>query len=257
MVEFEKKQGREMLTIIGYGAMAEAIIEGVLKNGIEVEVVGRDEKKLQEISKKYGIATYSLQNFDIENKELLLAVKPYALQEVASKVQGKAKILYSILAGTPISTLQRIPANHYVRAMPNIAATNQASMTTLTGDETVKGKAVDLFKNIGDVLWVGSEKALDIATAIAGSGPAFLALVAEAIADGGVYCGLKREEAQILTKGLFKSFASIIDDNPAKIKDKVMSPAGTTAAGYKALEEKAVRSAFIEAIAKAYERTKR
>ena len=245
-----------MVTIVGYGAMAKAILEGLLQQNISCEIVGRDKQKLQEVEKRYGIKVYHLNNFDISDKDVILAIKPYALEEVASQLTGRAATLYSILAGTTIEKLKIIKAKHYVRAMPNIAAKKRASMTALTGDETKKENASQLFGAIGKTIWLENETKLDIATAIAGSGPAFLALVAEAIADGGVYCGLKREEAYELTAGLFFSYANIADELPASIKDQVMSPAGTTAAGYNVLEKNSVRGAFIESIMKAFEKTK-
>ena len=141
--------------------------------------------------------------------------------------------------------------------MPNIAAAHGASVTALTGDEGARRSAEELFGAIGETLWLNSEAKLDAATAIAGSGPAFLALVAEALADGGVACGLSRDEAAALTAGLFRSYAALADTPPAAIKDAVMSPAGTTAAGYGALEDRGVRGAFIEAVRRAYERSRK
>ncbi len=243
-----------MLTIIGYGAMARAIIEGLSEAKIAMEVVGRDEKKLEEIRYLYPVKTRVLKDMDITGKNILLAVKPYALEDVAKKLHGKADVLLSILAGTSISALRRIEARSYIRAMPNIAAAKRASTTSLTGDEEAKEYALKIFGQIGRTVWLGSEKELDIATAIAGSGPAFLAMVAEALSDGGVACGLKREDATRLVEGLFFSYSSIAEEHPAIIKDRVMSPAGTTAAGYKALEDRGVRGAFMEAVSKAFEK---
>ena len=128
-------------------------------------------------------------------------------------------------------------------------------MTTLVGDINLKDEIITLFNNIGSTLWLNSEKELDIATGIAGSGPAFLAIIAEALADGGVNCGLKRDDSQKLVKGLFNGFGDLIQNNhPAILKDNVMSPAGTTSAGIQILEKYGIRNAFIEAIDKAYQR---
>ena len=244
-----------MLTIIGTGKMAEALIEG-LESDYSIEVVGRNNAKLKELSQKYDVSTAQLDGYDITDKIIVLCVKPHALEEVAQKVVGKAKILISILAGTSIASLQKIAASSYIRAMPNIAALKKASMTTITGSSEAKEIATKIFRAIGRILWVETEKELDIATAIAGSGPAFLALVAEALADGGVYCGLRRDAAMELVRGLFAGFATLEELHPAAIKESVMSPEGTTAAGIKTLEESAVRAAFIDAITAAYERTK-
>jgi len=244
------------LYIIGSGKMATSIIEGVRKD-FAVTVVARNEEVLKKMEKKYKIKTIKLNSFNIHGKNVLLAVKPYALKNVSSNLMGKANMLLSVLAGTSIQTLKSyIKASHYVRVMPNLAATYKKSMTTVTGDEAYKDIALQICKSFGDILWVDSEKELNIATAVAGSGPAFLALVAEALSDGAVKEGLKREDANTLVKGLFEGFVPLLKENhPALLKDAVMSPGGTTAAGYSALEEKGVRDGFIKAITKAYERT--
>jgi pyrroline-5-carboxylate reductase len=235
------------MIIIGNGKMALAIAKG-LKG--KVEVVGRDEKKLQKFCEESGVKKFHLLNkFDITDKTIILAVKPYALESL--NLKGKAKEVISIMAGKKIEEIKNyINAEIYSRVMPNVGAVHQASATAVFGSE----KAYEIFSKIGTAIKVNSEKELDIATAIAGSGPAFLALVAEAIADGGVLCGMSREMSYEFTKGLFKSYASL-DDKPANIKDSVMSPAGTTASGYEKLEENGVRNAFIKAIKSAYEKS--
>jgi len=221
--------------------MANALFDG-LKSKYRVTIVTRETTKNK--------------NFDINNRHIIFAIKPYALREVAQKLDGKANTIYSILAGTTLKSLKEsINSKYYVRAMPNIAAQNQKSMTSLCGDTSTKNISIDIFNSIGNTLWLNSEKEIDIATAIAGSGPAFLALVAEAISDGGVNMGLKRDNADILVQGLFESFNSLIGSNPVShIKNSVMSPAGTTSAGVQELEKKAVRSAFIQTIEKSVNR---
>jgi len=243
--------------VIGTGSMAESIIRG-LAGKRELAVAGRDKRRLAELAERYGVRTAKIDGFGIEGADVILAVKPHALADVAKRVRGRAATLHSVLAGTPLAALREaLSAERYIRAMPNIAAAHGASVTALTGDEAARERAEELFGAIGETLWLDSEAKLDAATAIAGSGPAFLALVAEALADGGVACGLSRDEAAALTAGLFRSYAALADEPPAKVKDRVMSPAGTTAAGYGALEERGVRGAFIEAVKRAFERTKR
>jgi pyrroline-5-carboxylate reductase len=171
-------------------------------------------------------------------------------------ISGVAKTLYSVLAGTSIEKLKlNIQAKNYVRAMPNLAANIGKSMTTLTGDNTCMDQAISIFNTIGSTLWVSSQKELDIATALAGSGPAYLALIAEAFADGAVKQGLKRDDAMSLMRGLFSGFGEMIQEvHPALLKDAVMSPGGTTAAGYSAMEENSVRYGCMKAIEAAYKR---
>ena len=247
------------ITIIGNGKMAEAIIKGTHKS-FDVEVAARDLKSLQRLEKLYKIKTQELTNtFEIEGKNILFCVKPHALNDVSKKLKGKANSLLSVLAGTTLASLKaEIKADHYVRIMPNLAAAYGKSMSTLCGDEAFKKEALEICECFGKALWLGSEKELDIATAVAGSGPAFLALVAEALSDGGVKEGLKRDDVNVLVRGLFEGFAPLLNENhPALLKDAVMSPGGTTAAGYSALEEGGVRDSFIKAVTKAYERAKK
>lgn len=243
------------LTLIGPGRMALSLAKG-LEETHELTVVGRDGEKLLAFTQqlKKHAKTALIQKYDIEGQTVILCVKPHALEEVEKALKGKADTLYSVLAGTPLEKLKKhIKAQHYVRAMPNLAAESFASMTSLTGDAVKEEEAKTLFESIGRTLWLGSEKELDIATAVAGSGPAFLAMVAEALADGAVRQGLKRADARHLVNGLFHGFAPLLENHhPALLKEAVMSPGGTTAAGCAVLEKNGIRYAMIEAIEKAY-----
>ena len=247
------------LTIVGPGKMALALAKGLEKEH-ELTIVGRDGEKLLHFTNQLSkhAKTALLEKYEIDAQTVILCVKPHALKETAAQLKGKAQTLYSVLAGTKIEALKKaIKAERYVRAMPNLAAEFFASMTTLTGDGDKKEEAQKLFESIGQTLWVESEKELDIATAVAGSGPAYLALVAEALSDGAVREGLKRTDAMKLVEGLFAGFAPLLaHSHPALLKDAVMSPGGTTAAGYGALEEHGVRAAMMAAIARAYAQAK-
>ena len=142
--------------------------------------------------------------------------------------------------------------------MPNIASSQSKSMTTLTGDVSFHDNAIEILNAIGSTLWLNSEKELDIATALAGCAPAYLAMVAEALCDGAVKEGLTRTDAQKLTTGLFDGFASLLHvQHPALLKESVMSPAGMTAVGVAILEKYAMRFAFMEAIAQSYEKSQK
>lgn len=245
------------ISIIGNGAMALSIAKGLPKD-IEIEVVGKDEQKLQRFCDEIGCKYSLLQGYDIQDKDIILAVKPYALQSVAQKCVGKANVIYSVLAGINIAQLHQIKASYYVRTMPNVGATYNASTTSLTGDSEYKTQAMELFGAIGKTFWVEDENQLDIATAIAGCGPAFLALAAEAMSDGAVKCGMNRALANELVASNFYSFAPLIaHEHPALIKDKITSPGGTTIEGVKALEEYGARFAFFKAVENAFAKLKK
>ena len=238
--------------------MALALAKGLYETHA-IEVIGRSMAALEQFEKTLNtpIKKTLYASANIADKTVLLCVKPANLKEVAPLLKGKAATLYSVLAGTSLESLRAIDAHTYCRAMPNLAAEAGASMTSLVGDHSIANNAIALFGTIGQTLWLNSEKELDIATALAGSGPAYLALVAEALCDGAVREGLKRDDAMALMRGLFEGFGKLIQTtHPAILKDNVMSPGGTTAAGYGAMEKGKVREGCMEAIHAAYTRAK-
>ncbi|HEX5329246.1 pyrroline-5-carboxylate reductase [Sulfuricurvum sp.] len=246
------------ITFVGNGKMALALAKGLCETHA-IEVIGRSMSALEAFENKLNtpIKKTLYTDADINGKTVVLCVKPANLNEIAPYLQGTALALYSVLAGTQLTSLRAISAHAYCRAMPNLAAEAGASMTSLVGDHAIANHAISLFGTIGKTLWLNSEKELDIATALAGSGPAYLALIAEALCDGAVREGLKRDDAMILMRGLFEGFGKLIQNtHPALLKDNVMSPGGTTAAGYGALEKGKVREGCMEAIHAAHERAK-
>jgi len=247
----------QTITFIGNGNMGLSIAKG-LKGKYNIEVVGRNMDNLKhfeaQLDKK--IEKHLIKDFDMTDKTVVLCVKPANVDEVSKQLHGKASLLISVLAGTPVAKLKKaFKPKAVVRSMPNLAASVGASMTTLTGDKKGKEGALSILSAIGETLWLSSEKEIDIATALAGSGPAYLALIAEALADGAVKQGLKREDAMATMRGLFSGFGQLIQEvHPAVLKDGVMSPGGTTAAGYGALEVGNVRASCINAIEEAYKK---
>lgn len=245
------------ITFIGNGNMALSIAKR-LKENYKLEVIGRDLEKLNKFESEVGIKIEKvlMDNCDIEGKTVILCVKPANVEEIAARIKGRAKVIYSVLAGVTVQKIkQNLNPHAVVRSMPNLAASVGKSMTTLTGDESYMDEAKELLGAIGETLWLGSEKELDIATALAGSGPAYLTLIAEALTDGAVKQGMKRADAMATMRGLFGGFGELIQGiHPALLKDGVMSPGGTTAAGYGALEDGNVRASCINAIEQAYKK---
>jgi len=254
-----KRFMKKSITLIGNGNMALSIAKGLQKH-YSLEVVGRNMDNLNTFETKLGIPIekHLLDGFNMDDKNIILCFKPYNVEEVGNKLKGKARLLASILAGTKLETIaQHIKAAFYIRAMPNLGASVGASMTTVTGNMEYKEEALNLFDAIGETLWLNSEQEIDIATALAGSGPAYLAMVAQALSDGAVKEGLKREDADRLMQGLFKGFGELIRHEEApRIKNSVMSPAGTTAYGCYALEKAGIKAAFMDAVSSAYARAK-
>lgn len=247
------------LSFIGNGEMAKSMIKGLFGK-YEIEVIGRDKAKLNELNASFGnalsVKTYQ-EAKDITSKHIILCVKPYALESVGSLLTGRADSIISILAGISLDKLkQEISAKYYIKAMPNIAATFCQSSTTFTGDKDFAQEAHDILSSIGMALWLDSEKELNASVALSGCAPAFLALVTEALIDASVAEGLKRKDAQELARYLFDGYSTLLNNiPPTLIKEKIMSPGGSTAAGYAELEKHAVKGAFWSAVNKAVSKT--
>ncbi len=240
------------IVLIGAGNMGSAMLAGLQK--YSVCVIERDELKAKALQEQYKDIVVKNSIDDISDKVVILAIKPQSLSSLALK--GSAKAVISILAGTPIDAIkEKVSAKYYIRAMPNVAALKQKSVTSVVGDSAFKEQALEILSTIGEAIWLKSEKELDIATGLAASSPAWLAIVAEALADGAVNLGLSRADSYAYLGGLFEGVGAILKERkPSEFKDIVSSPGGTTIAGVATLESKAIRSAFIEAMQSCYER---
>ncbi len=245
---------KDSILLVGAGNLGEAIVDGMLKKGLDVTALVRSEEKMIKLSELYPSLKVELskKTIDISGKTVILAVKPGSFYDIEFK--GTARLLVSVMAKIYIDDLKlNVNAESYIRAMPNLAARCEKSITAVTGSISGKEEALKLLESIGKSVWVDSEDELNIATALAGSAPAFLAMVAESLTDGAVRAGMKRGVAEEMTKGLFDGFAALLENShPAKIKEEVMSPKGTTAAGVFELEKSGVRAAFMKAIEAAY-----
>ena len=194
----------------------------------------------------------------------LIAVKPYdvvaATQQAVS--QGASKIL-SIAAGISLATLEQAAGIgvSVIRSMPNTPALVGQGAAAICGGQFATPAdihwAASILQAVGTVVQV-PESQLDAVTGLVGSGPAYLFLVAEALVEGGVLAGLSRSNAEALVHQLLTGSAALLADrgDPAALRAMVTSPGGTTAAGLRVLEQHAVRSAMIEAVMAATERSK-
>ena len=198
---------------------------------------------------------------------VLLAVKPQQLEAVAAAAPAPAAeegpLLISVLAGVTVARLQRLfPGWRIVRAVPNTPCLVRAGLTGLAWGEGVSAAQQSwvehLFAQVGEVLQL-PEAQLDAFLALTSSGPAFVALVAEAMADGAVAAGLPRVQAHHLAHRTLAGTAALLQEqqlHPGQLKDMVSSPGGTTIAGIRALESGGLRAALIEAVVAAAERSR-
>ena len=256
--------------MLGAGNMASALVRGLLASATlrpeQLRASDVRAEPLRRLEQEHGIVTHS------DNRELVtwanvvvLAVKPQgitaALDSVADELSSE-KLLISVAAGVPIDSLQarlRGPSR-IIRVMPNTPALVLAGATALAaGAHATPGDlslAVSLFDAVGRTAVV-SESLMDVATGLSGSGPAYVMIALEALADGAVRMGMPRDTALLLAAQTLLGAAKLqldTGEHPAVLKDRVTSPGGTTAAGLQALETGGLRAALINAVVAATER---
>ncbi|MCP9915369.1 pyrroline-5-carboxylate reductase [Cyanobium sp. ATX 6F1] len=253
--------------------MAQALLLPLLEDGLiapgSVRAAVATEASAQRLSALHGLEVTTDPSRAWSAPVLLLAVKPQQLEALsppapaASAAGGAAPLLVSVLAGVSLARLQaRFPGWAVVRAVPNTPCLVRAGLTALAWDERVSPAqrqwALQLFGRVGEVFEL-PEAQLDAFLALTSSGPAFVALVAEALADGAVAVGLPRALAHHLASRTLAGTAALLSEqelHPAQLKDMVASPGGTTIAGLRRLEQAGLRSALIEAVVAAAERSR-
>jgi pyrroline-5-carboxylate reductase len=252
------------LGFLGAGNMAGALIKGLLHGNVlpAAQIAASDVKaeRLDRLSKQHGIRTMTDNHALVrESDVLVLAVKPQVIDRVLTEIGADVRpdqLLVSVAAGVPIEALEsRLPAgSRVVRAMPNTPATVQAGATAISGGAHAREDdlriARELFEAVGRVV-VLEEAQLDAVTGLSGSGPAYLMLIIEALADGGVKVGLHRDTALLLAaQTVFGSAKLLLEtgEHPGRLKDMVTSPGGTAIAGLHTLESGALRKTLIDAV---------
>jgi pyrroline-5-carboxylate reductase len=250
------------LGVIGCGKMGTALVQGALSAGLvrAGDVTGTDviPAARENFMKLTGAATTS----DIgevlkASNVILLCTKPQDVFAVLADLSpGGGKLLISIAAGVKIADLERSTPEsvRVIRTMPNTPAlVGKGAAAYCMGGRCVAGDEEAVASLLGAVGLAVSvpEKFIDAVTGLSGSGPAYVYLIIEALADGGVMAGLPRAEAIKLAAQTVSGAAEMVlqtGDHPAKLKDMVTSPGGTTIAGLSVLEGRNVRSALIDAV---------
>lgn len=253
------------IAMIGAGNMGAAILTGVLNakivNAEQLICADVDTTKLNQLKSQYGIMVTQDTVEAIKMADIVIfAVKPQILPAIMPKIIdffNKEKLIITIAAGIPVTYFENVAANaiRIIRAMPNIAATVNATATALFAGSHINATDMDLakaiFSAIGQVIAIDSENLMDSVTGLSGSGPAFIFIIAEALADAGVKMGLNRAQASTLANQTILGAAKMLIEtgmHPGALKDMVTSPAGTTIAGVAAMEEHGVRAGIIAAV---------
>jgi|ERR1035441_7424622 pyrroline-5-carboxylate reductase len=255
------------LLLVGGGKMGSALLTGLLAGEwAEVsELAVSDPDPTQRDRLVAAHPGLTVLDAPVAAGGALLAVKPEVAEGVcrALAAVGIDRVL-SVVAGLPTARLEAVlnPGAVVVRAMPNTPALIGAGVAGMSGGSEARSSDLDwaegILSAVGTVVRL-PERQLDAVTGVSGSGPAYIFLVAEAMIEAGVAAGLPRDVSHKLVVGTLLGSARMLsetDDDPAELRAAVTSPGGTTAAGLRTLEFKAVRSAFIEAVAAAVERSR-
>lgn len=260
------------IAFIGGGAMGEAMVRCLLTKKVtapqDVMISDISPMRRELLNREYGVNTLADNGKAVANADLIiLAVKPQNLPQVMEEIEGLAsrQLVLSIVAGATLSSLRQ-GLKHFsvVRAMPNMPAQIGEGVTIWTATSEISRKQKKLAQTVlgalGKEIYVVDEKYLGMATALSGSGPAYVFLFIEALIDAGVHIGLPRDIAQELVIQTVLGSTRTVEKtgkHPADLRNMVTSPGGTTTEALLQLEKGGFRSLLLEAVAAAYKKAKR
>lgn len=258
---------------IGSGNMAEALISGLVQSGAAKpeNIICSDvyDDLLSEVQSRYNVRT-TTDNCRVakESEIVVFAVKPQILGKVLKETADEldmSKLIISIAAGVP---LQAIAAGlnkqlRLIRVMPNICAFVKESATAIAAGDYVLEEDVPfakaIFNSVGKTVFIQENILMDAFTGLSGSGPAYIFLIIDALADAGVKMGLSRKDSRLLSTQTVLGAAKLLlesNEHPGQLKDRVTSPGGTAIAGIHTLEEGGLRTTLINAVESATRRSK-
>lgn len=250
---------------IGSGNMGEALISGLLasKQSEPDHIICSDIQtdRLRELEARFAIRTTG-NNHDIiqESDIIIYAVKPQVIAQVMTETADDLdmnKVIISIAAGVSLTVIESLTRKNLrlIRAMPNVCVAVKEGATAITAGAHCKDKDINLamaiFNSVGRCVHIKEDALMDAVTGLSGSGPAYIFLMMDALADAGVNVGLARNEALLLASQTVLGSAKMLletQTHPGQLKEMVTSPGGTTIAGLRMLEKKGVRAALMDAV---------
>ncbi len=252
----------DTIAVIGTGMMGGAIVKSLLKGKYPGKIIAADfmTEKIKELEALGASGTSDNRKAASEANIIFVSVKPGDLEKVLKEIskEVKGKILFSTAATVPLWFLRKnIPDAKLVRIMPNVAAMVQASYTAFCCDSSVTKKDREKIKTLLDMMGISEEideKYMDAITGLSGSGPGYLSIIAEALVYAGLKVGLPRNIAEKAAAQNMLGTAKLILDlpeHPAKIRDMVTTPGGTTIEAVYELEGSNIRQALIRAVEQA------
>ncbi len=262
------------IAFVGPGVMAEAMIAGLINREVvpaeSIVVSGPNTARVEELGDHHAIRSMTDNSAAVKDADVVvLAVKPQRLDHVIADLRGAVKpsaLVVSIVAGATIEKIATgLGHDVVVRSMPNTPAQIGEGITVWTAAEAVsdaqKETAREILTAFGDEVFLDEERFLDMATALSGTGPAYVFLFMEAMVDAGVHLGFSRRVAEVLVAKTIRGsvdFYSNPDDplHLARLRNQVTSPGGTSAAALYYLEKAGFRTAISRAVWAAYERSR-
>ena len=261
------------LAFIGGGNMGGAIIKAIIDKKItsadDIVVSDVDASKLKGMAKELKVKTTSNNIEAISDADIIiLAIKPQILGNVLQELEGQIasnQLVVSIIAGATIKTICKgLKHEDVVRVMPNTPAQIGQGMSawTATNEVTAEQKkmATVILNALGKQIYFEDEKYIDMATAVSGSGPAYIYLIIEALTDAAVHIGLPRQQAEELVLQTVLGSALFLEQSgrhPAELRNMVTSPGGTTAEGLLKLEKGKLRATISKAVIASYKKAKK
>ena len=254
---------------IGCGNMGGALANAAAASipAAQLAVSDADEQKTAALAKAGKATAATVAEVAAESAYIFIAVKPQGLEGLFREIRPLLDarrdrfVLVSMAAGTSIARVKELAGDHpVIRIMPNTPVRVGAGMTVYAADGATEEEIGGFLSGLAAAGTFDSlpERLIDAAGALSGCGPAFVYLFAEALADAGVECGLPREQALLYAAQTLEGSAKMIlttHEHPARLKDAVCSPGGTTIAGVHALEEGAFRGTVMAAVHAAFEKT--
>ena len=258
--------------ILGTGNMGEALIHGLLYGHLcrpdQIFCSDVRPERLKVVREKYGVKTTSRNTEVVKQSEIIiLSVKPQIMKQVVGEIAKYldfSKLIISIAAGVPLDAIEACARKDLklIRVMSNICVSVREGVSAIAGGKHALKEdlmmAKTIFDSVGKSLFI-EEDLLDAVTGLSGSGPAYIFLIIDALADAGVKVGLSRDDALILAPQTVLGAAKMLietGEHPGKLKDMVTSPGGTAIAGLHTLEEGGLRTTLINAVEVATERSK-
>jgi len=257
---------------IGSGNMGEALISGLVlsKATVSENIICSDirQEPLDDMHEKYGIVTTTNNVEVVEKSEIIIyATKPQILASVLKEtvdVLDKSKLVISIAAGVPLAAIASGLKKdlRLIRVMPNICAFVKESATAIAAGEFVIDGDIELakaiFDSVGMSVFIQENILMDAFTGLSGSGPAYVFLIIDAMADAGVKMGLSRRDSLLLSAQTVMGSAKLLlesNEHPGQLKDRVTSPGGTSIAGIHTLEQGGLRTTIMDAVEAATNRS--